>query len=222
MRRSHFFVVSLVVVVTAFAVPVFTVEPTAPQAAEVQPEHDLRVAVVGDSLSAGRSGFLGNGLDDKSWMTYATGNGIVFAGGWARAGATPDEMAAAVKPLHDVDVLVVLAGTNAVRTGRTLEEERSAYERIVATVGAREVIVSDIPPYRWKPYAAQEYARALRQFVTDQGWRWADPWGFARSGSSWAPGVSTDGTHPADAAEYRRLGEAFRSIILAVGSSAQE
>ncbi|WIB78908.1 SGNH/GDSL hydrolase family protein [Curtobacterium sp. MCPF17_002] len=219
MRRPRFLVVSLAVVVTAFAVPVFAVEPTAPQAAGIEPEHDLRVAVVGDSLSAGRSGFLGNGLDDESWMTYAKGDGIDFAGGWARAGATPDEMAAAVTPIRDVDVLVILAGTNAVRTGETFEEERAAYEKIVTTVGAREVIVSDLPPYRWKPFAAQEYGRALQRFVNDQGWRWADPWVFARSGSSWAPGVTTDGTHPADAAEYRRLGEAFHNIILAVGSA---
>jgi hypothetical protein len=209
----------LAVVVAAFAVPVLTVEPTAPQAAEVVPEHDLRVAVVGDSLSAGRSGFLGNGLDDESWMTYADGHGIEFAGGWARAGATPDEMAAAVEPVDDVDVLVILAGTNAVRTGRTFAEERSAYERIVDTIGAREVIVSDIPPYRWKPAAAIEYAQSLRQFVNEQGWHWGDPWAFARSGAGWAKGVTTDGTHPADAAEYRRLGLAFRSIILAVASS---
>jgi hypothetical protein len=210
---------SLAVLVTAFAVPVFAVEPTAPQAAEVVPKRDLRVAVVGDSLSAGRSGFLGNGLDDESWMTYAKGDGVDFAGGWARAGATPDEMAAAVRPIDDVDVLVILAGTNAVRTGKTFAEERSAYERIVDTVGARSVIVSDIPPYRWRPKTALAYAKALQQFVTEQGWHWADPWTFARSGSGWATGVSTDGTHPADAAEYRRLGLAFRSIILAVASS---
>ncbi|WP_187290437.1 SGNH/GDSL hydrolase family protein [Curtobacterium sp. B18] len=216
MRRPRFLMASLAVVIAAFAVPVLTVEPTAPQAAEVVPRQDVRVAVVGDSLSAGRSGFLGNGLDDESWMTYAKGDGIAFAGGWARAGATPDEMAAAVEPIENVDVLVILAGTNAVRTGRTFADERPAYERIVDTIGARQVIVAGLPPYRWKPTEAVEYSRALQQFVVQEGWRWADPWTFARSGSSWANGVSTDGTHPADAAEYRRLGLAFRSIILSV------
>ena len=209
-----------VALAVAVAVPVVTVEPNALRAAEVAPEHDLRVAVVGDSLSAGRSGFLGNGLDDESWMTYAQGDGIEYAGGWARAGATPDAMAAAVRPVGDVDVLVILAGTNAVRLGKSLDEERSAYERIVETVGARKVIVADLPPYRWRPDAAATYRTALQQFVTDEGWTWADPWTFARSGSSWAAGVSTDGTHPAGAAEYQQLGGAFRSIILAVGTSA--
>lgn len=72
----------------------------------------VRVAVVGDSLSAGRSRSLGNGLDDETWMTYADGDGIEFAGGWARAGARPEQMAAAVRPVGSTDVLVVLAGTN--------------------------------------------------------------------------------------------------------------
>lgn len=221
-RRARFLVIGLAVVVGAFAVPVLTVERTAPQAAEVTPERDLRVAVVGDSLSAGRSGFLGNGLDDKSWMTYAEGDGIEFAGGWARAGATPDEMAAGVRPIPDVDVLVILAGTNAVRTDKTFAQERSAYEEIASTINARQVIVSDLPPYRWKPRALRTYARELRTFATDRGWEWVDPWTFARSGTGWAAGVTTDGTHPADAAEYRRLGEAFRSILLAKASSSEQ
>ncbi|WP_181436830.1 MULTISPECIES: SGNH/GDSL hydrolase family protein [unclassified Curtobacterium] len=221
MRRSRYLMAAVALAV-AVTIPVVTVEPNALRAAEVAPEHDLRVAVVGDSLSAGRSGFLGNGLDDESWMTYARGDGIEYAGGWARAGATPDAMAAAVRPVVDVDVLVILAGTNAVRVGKSLDEERSAYERIVETVGARKVIVADLPPYRWRPGAAATYRTALQQFVADEGWTWADPWTFARSGSSWAAGVSTDGTHPAGAAEYQQLGEAFRSIILAVGTSAAQ
>ncbi|WP_175472422.1 SGNH/GDSL hydrolase family protein [Curtobacterium sp. MCBA15_009] len=219
MPRSRFMVTLFAALVVALAAPLVTVQPTTLQAAEVAPSRDLRVAVVGDSLSAGRSGFLGNGLDDESWMSYAQGDGIVFAGGWARAGATPDEMAAAVRPVGHVDVLVILAGTNAVRLGRSLHDERQAYERIVETIGASEVVVADIPPYRWKPEEARTYSRELRMFVASRGWRWVDPWGWARSGSGWADGVSSDGTHPADADEYERLGAAFRAIILGNTSS---
>lgn len=218
-RRSRVLIAIVAVVVAAFAVPVLTVEPTAPQAAEIVPSGPLRVAVVGDSLSAGRSKFLGNGLDDESWMTYAQGAGVEYAGGWARAGATPDEMAGNVQHIDDVDVLVILAGTNAVRVGRTFPEERAAYERIARVVGARHVIVSDIPPYRWKPRAAATYAAALEAFTREQGWYWYDPWTFARAGDGWAAGVTSDGTHPADAAEYRRLGLSMRQGILRVGRS---
>lgn len=174
----------------------------------------LRVAIVGDSLSAGRSRFLGNGLDDEAWMSYANGDGIEFVGGWARAGATPDEMAAAVQPIRDVDVLVILAGTNAVRTGKTMAQETGAYERIVEVIRPKRVLVSSIPPYRAHAAAALVYGEALRRFVGERGWEWVDPWAIARNGDDWAEGFSTDGTHPAGPAQYEVLGESFRRIIL--------
>lgn len=189
-----------------------TDSPQAAQsAAQVAP---LRVAVVGDSLSAGRSRFLGNGLDDETWMFYADGNGIEYVGGWARSGATPDEMADAVQPIDDVGVLVVLAGTNAVRTGRTMAQETAAYERIVEVIRPKRVLVSSIPPYRAHAAAALVYGKELRKVVAEHGWTWIDPWAAARDGDDWAPGFSTDGTHPAGPEQYRVLGESFRRIIL--------
>jgi len=187
-----------------------------PEAAQQAPAAvPLRVAVVGDSLSAGRSRFLGNGLDDESWMTYADGAGIEFAGGWARSGARPDQMAAGVRPIVDVDVLVILAGTNAVRTGKTMAEEAMYYERIVSTVDAKTVLVSSIPPYRAHAAAALAYNEALRAFTEEHGWTWVDPWTVARDGDDWAEGFSTDGMHPAGPAQYAVLGQSFRRIILA-------
>jgi hypothetical protein len=185
-----------------------------PQAAEPTSVSPLHVAIVGDSLSAGRSRLLANGLDDESWMTYAEGNGIEFVGGWAKSGSTPSEMADAVRPIEAVDVLVILAGTNAVRKGLSLEEEGSAYERIVSVVKPRRVIISSIPPYRWHAAAALQYNQDLRRFTEAQGWSWADPWAIARNGDDWAEGFSTDGTHPAGPAQYEVLGESFRRIIL--------
>jgi len=185
-----------------------------PQAAEPERAAPLRVAIVGDSLSAGRSRFLGNGLDDESWMEYADGDGIEFVGGWAKSGATPTEMADAVRPVGRVDVLVVLAGTNAVRTGHSLAQEASAYERIVATVRPTKVVISSIPPYRWHAAAALRYNADLRRFTIEHGWSWADPWVVARDGDDWAPGFSTDGTHPAGPEQYAALGDSFRRIIL--------
>ncbi|TCK62988.1 GDSL-like lipase/acylhydrolase family protein [Curtobacterium sp. PhB136] len=206
--------IGAVVVVAAGASMVATRPPVAEATATDASRTDVRVAVVGDSLSAGRSRFLGNGLDDESWMTYANGDGIEFAGGWARSGATPDEMAAAVQPVRNVDVLVVLAGTNAVRVGRTVAQEEQAYRTIARVVGAREVIVSALPPYDWKAAEALRYNRELQRFATNSGWTWVDPWVFARSGNGWAAGVSVDGTHPAGPEQYQRLGESFRRIIL--------
>lgn len=195
-------------------VPTFREPDSAPQAAERSAPDPLRVAVVGDSLSAGRSHFSGNGLDDESWMTYAEGDGIEYAGGWARSGATPDQMAAAVRPISDVDVLVILAGTNAVRTGKTVADEAPAYEQIVDVVRPKRVVISRIPPYRFHAVAALRYNGDLRGFTESHGWSWVDPWAVARDGDEWAEGFSTDGTHPAGPAQYEVLGESFRRIIL--------
>lgn len=194
-------------------------EPVPRAAAPSRAPAPLRVAVVGDSLSAGRSMFLGNGLDDESWMTYAQGDGITFAGGWARAGATPADMAAAVQPIPDVDVVVVLAGTNAVRRGLTVAEQTAAYDHIVATVDADRVIVAAIPPYPRDGVAQRAYNRDLRVLVQDRGWSWADPWTSARSGQDWAQGFSVDGVHPAGPAQYAVLGEALREAVLGTRTS---
>lgn len=201
-------------VVTGDLAPTLRRPESTPQAADRAAPAPLRVAVVGDSLSAGRSHFSGNGLDDESWMTYAEGDGIEYVGGWARSGATPDQMAAAVRPISDVDVLVILAGTNAVRTGKTAADEAPAYEQIVDVVRPKRVIISRIPPYRFHAVGALRYNGDLRSFTESHGWSWADPWTIARDGDDWADGFSVDGTHPAGPAQYEMLGESFRRIIL--------
>lgn len=202
-----------IVIIDDVVSPGSAVDPL-PRAAERAQNAPLRVAVVGDSLSAGRSHFSGNGLDDESWMTYAKGDALEYVGGWARSGATPGQMAAAVRPIRDVDVLVVLAGTNAVRDGKTLPQVAEAYEQIVAVVHPKHVIVSRIPPYRAHAQSAVRYNDDLRRLTESRGWSWADPWAVARDGDDWAPGFSVDGTHPAGPAQYAVLGESFRQIIL--------
>jgi hypothetical protein len=208
------FVVFVTLLIAGDVVPVFDVPGRDLRIADRTTTAPLRVAVVGDSLSAGRSRFLGNGLDDESWMRYAEGDPIEFAGGWARSGARPDQMAAEVQPVADVDVLVLLAGTNAVRTGKTLAEEATYYDQIVSTVRPETVLVSAIPPYRTHESAALAYNTALRALSEDRGWTWVDPWGFARQGDDWTDGFSVDGMHPAGPEQYAALGDSFRRIIL--------
>lgn len=207
-------VVLVITMVTVDAMPVVKGPASETKAAEGIPAAPIRVAIIGDSLSAGRSRFLANGLDDESWMRYANGDGIQFVGGWARFGATPTQMSEAVGAIDRVDVLVILAGTNAVRTGKTVADEVPAYERIVSVVRPRRVVISSIPPYRRHPAAALQFNQDLRRLTVAQGWIWADPWAIARDGDDWAEGFSADGTHPAGPAQYEVLGESFRRIIL--------
>jgi lysophospholipase L1-like esterase len=206
-------VVGSVAVVSGAAAPSVPVA-----AATVAAAAPVRFAVVGDSLSSGTHGPVvskPSELTDMEWETSANGDGLEYVGGWARPGATPDQMAAAVQPIANVDVLVILAGTNAVRTHRTLASEKTNYESIVRTMGAEHVLVVGLPPYTKQPEAALTYDHELRRFVEERGWDWADPWGFARSGTTWRAGVSTDGTHPLRAG-YAQLGRNLHAAIASV------
>lgn len=183
-------------------------------------EDTVRTAVVGDSLSAGRSKFLGNGLDDKSWMTYAQGHGVQYVGGWARAGALPQEMAAAVQPVRDVDVLVILAGTNTVGRSATEPGDEASFRQIVKVIDPERVVISAIPPFGPNQLAALTYNRQLEQFAIDQGWTFTDPWGWARTGANgrnWKSGISADSVHPATPAGYEHLGDVLHATIVSVG-----
>jgi lysophospholipase L1-like esterase len=198
---------------TACSTPSTTPPRAEGGAAPAAASGDLRVAVVGDSLSAGRSRFLGNGLDDKSWMTYAQGDGIEFAGGWAKAGATVEEMAAAVSSV-DADLLVLMGGTNDVRFGTPFAEAQASYESIIETVGADRVLIAAIPPYERAPEAAADYDADLATWAYGEGYPVIDPWVFARGDDGlFAPGTSADGIHPTYSG-YVRLGRAFHDLIL--------
>jgi lysophospholipase L1-like esterase len=176
----------------------------------------VRVAIVGDSLTAGGGRLLSDGLDANTWMTYARGDGVEWVGGWARGGSTIQEQAAAVTPVADVDVLVLMSGTNDVRKGIGFAESAASYDAVVATIAPEHVVVAAIPPYDRSPAAAAVYQRALERHVLARGWTWTDPWGFARDGLVFAAGTSPDGIHPTTAG-YQRLGESLRETILVVG-----
>lgn len=178
----------------------------------------VRVAIVGDSLTAGGGRLLSDGLDANTWMTYARGDGVEWVGGWAKGGSTIEEQAAAVTPVADVDVLVLMSGTNDVRKGIEFSRAAASYDAVVATIAPEHVVVAAIPPYDRSPAAAALYQQALERHVLDRGWTWTDPWGFARDGLVFAAGTSPDGIHPTTAG-YQRLGESLRETILEVGGT---
>jgi lysophospholipase L1-like esterase len=182
------------------------------------PADPVRVAVVGDSLTAGGGRMLSWGLTRDTWISYAEGDGIEYVGGWAKGGTTVQEQAANVRPVGDVDVLVLMAGTNNVRLHIGFAQSASSYDRIVDTIHPKHVIVGAIPPYDRNPRAAAVYEQQLRSYVAAKRWDFVDPWGFARDGLVFRPGVSLDGVHPVTAG-YERLGENYRAAILRVVST---
>jgi lysophospholipase L1-like esterase len=183
------------------------------------PENPVRVAIVGDSLTAGGGRTIpAMGLDQNTWMTYAQGNGVDWVGGWAMGGTTVQIMSQHVKRIPHVDVLVLMAGTNDVRLHYTFAEAAPYYESIVKTIDPKRVIIGAIPPYDPDPNAAAVYGRQLKEYALSKGWDYTDPWRFARDGKRYVAGISNDGIHPTTAG-YRIVGHEYRDAILRVVST---
>ncbi|MGY1741940.1 MULTISPECIES: SGNH/GDSL hydrolase family protein [unclassified Blastococcus] len=174
-------------------------------------------AVVGDSITAGGAVIDGAVVaGGASWVPAAdAATGLRLVDGWAVPGARTTDMLAGVPPMA-ADVLVVMAGTNDVMQVRPWEESAAALEGIVATAGARRVVVVAIAPNDVVTPARQQYDAALARLAAARGWTHVDPWGAADAGDgTWVPGASADGVHPeaAVAAEAgRRIGAALAAL----------
>lgn len=179
---------------------------------------DVRVAIVGDSLTAGGGRSLAEGLTQNTWMSYVQGDGIAYVGGWAVGGRTVQQMAAGIRPIDDVDVLVLMGGTNDVRRHISFDETRASYDSIVTTVHPEHVVIGAIPPYNRDPEAGEAYEKQLAAWAVAQGYDFVDPWGFARDGLVYKAGTTVDGIHPTTAG-YRTVGLAYRAAILRVMSA---
>ncbi|RKR74623.1 SGNH/GDSL hydrolase family protein [Frondihabitans australicus] len=197
--------------------------PASPDTSSVQdqstkgtPENPVRVAIVGDSLTAGGSRTIPqDGLDKDTWMTYAQGDGVKWVGGWAMGGTTTQIEAYHVTPVKDVDVLVLMSGTNNVRLGISLAKAKKYYDYIVKVIHPKHVIIGAIPPYNRDPDGGATYEKQLKAWVLTKkkSWTFYDPWGPLRDGKYYVASLTADGIHPT-AAGYRIVGHNFRDAIL--------
>jgi lysophospholipase L1-like esterase len=171
-----------------------------------------RFVAVGDSITVGNSlNFGGGSTGSLSWVTYARSRNLVFAGGWAVAGATTVRMAQNIRPVK-TDILVILAGTNDLAQGVPFSVTSADLDRIVETVGAPRVVVSAIPPRDSAPAATAAFNASLKDFVASRGWEWVDAPSAVRVGAMYAPGMSADGVHPTEAGA-EALGRAFQAAL---------
>lgn len=183
-----------------------------------RPDGDVALAVVGDSITSpwGRLGSYE--IDETLWLSHVLGAEIRLAGGWALPGATTADMAAAVEPVEDADVLVILAGTN---DGAATPFASSAENlvRIAERVGAPRVIVSSVPPRSDLPRVPAAYNDRLRTFADEHGWEFVDAAAGLRAGERWRAGMSEDGLHPTPQGQ-EVIGRALRAAILQGAGSA--
>jgi lysophospholipase L1-like esterase len=172
----------------------------------------VRLAAVGDSITQADGDVPQGVLGPASWLSTAVGGEVVFAGGWARAGATTADVLAAVGPV-DADVLVVLAGTNDPGRGLTAGETADNVRGIAERVGADAVVLSSVPPRDADPAVAVATNTALRELADGEGWLFADAAAGVRTGDRYAAGMTTDGLHPS-AEGAAVIGAALREAVL--------
>jgi len=189
--------------------------PALPVSSPSATAEPLRIAAVGDSITQGNSpdfsaGKIGNG----SWVSYALGDGITFAGGWALGGVPTQAMVNNVTAYLDVDVLVLLAGVNDYGTRVPFSETTENFDTIVGTVAPQKVLVSTVPPRDADPALAVAYNEKLQELASTRGWSFVDGTAGVRGDDDkYLPGLTKDGVHPtAEAAEI--IGTDVREALL--------
>jgi lysophospholipase L1-like esterase len=166
---------------------------SAPSAAPSAAPAQVRIGVVGDSLSSGGADEAVP-ADEGAWTEYLRAPYRV-AGGWAMPGATSAVMADSVLPFS-ADVVVILAGTNDLLLGIPADQTLQNIVRIRGEVDAPAVVLSAVPPSASRGDQALALNSSLEALAKEQGWTFVDPWKRLRQGTGWVPGATADGIHP--------------------------
>lgn len=205
--------------VTACTTPPPTATPAETGAASEVVEEvalPLRVAVVGDSNTTGFKTTLADGIDaGAAWISLVPQAQIKYAGGWAQNGATSTAMRENIKPLQDVDVLVIMAGTNNIAMGMPDDVLAADLTAIAATVGARHTVLSSIPPFDARPEDATVLNARLASLASANGWSFMDPWATLRTpAGKWMDIYRLDGLHTTPDG-YQTMALALRDQLVA-------
>ncbi|GAB2452692.1 lysophospholipase L1-like esterase [Conyzicola lurida] len=198
---------------TATPTPTATASPA--PSATASDDDPVSIAVVGDSITAVvtgfNEGFTTGTYSADSWLASTVDDDIVFAGGWAVAGARTLDMRNGVAPVS-ADLLVMLAGTNDVLRE---EDRQGSLENMVAiadTVGAENVLVLAIPPINAAPERATQFNVDAKALAERHGWTWFDAAAGLRDGGSFIAGLTKDGVHPTPVGQ-KLMGAAVRAEI---------
>lgn len=173
-----------------------------------------QIYAVGDSITEADSpNFVGGQYGAGSWVSHLDPR-IRVVGGWARGGATTDDMVRNVTAAPNANTLVMLAGSNDLANRVPFDTTRANLERIAETVGTDRVVLSAIPPRDADPAGAVRFNEQLKALAQERGWEFIDPTAGIRDNNRYAPGMSNDGIHPTPrAAEI--LGRDLGAEILA-------
>lgn len=171
------------------------------------------IYAVGDSITEANSpDFPAGRYGSGSWVSHLAPE-ITVVGGWARGGASTADMVANVQEAPEGSVLVLLAGSNDIAASLPFEETAANLEAIVDKVAVEDVLVSAVPPRDMDPASVTRFNEELEDLAESQGWEFTDPTSGIRNGDRYAPGMTSDGIHPTEAAAAV-LGENLSEALL--------
>jgi lysophospholipase L1-like esterase len=214
LRRAALIVAASASVIIVAGCSSLSPEPSPSPSTAPEP---IRIAVVGDSNTTGLQGSLENGVaNGTAWVAQLTSGEFKFVGGWARDGATSTVMAQQTQPIADVDLLVIMAGTNNAAQGISTEQLAADFETIAATIDADEVVLSADPPLDGTPEVIADLNVTIAEIAKDEGWRFHDSWAELRSPQQkWLPEYRLDGVHTTKEG-YGVMASDMESYLLAV------
>jgi lysophospholipase L1-like esterase len=172
-----------------------TLEPTA--TATTAPEDLIRVAVMGDSNTNGFVGTLEQGREQgMAYVDYVVGDPMTFAGGWGNDGATSTFMAASTPAIEDVDVALIMIGTNNRPSGVPDTQLDADILQTVGKLAPQETVILGIPPQNAAPEIPREVNAHLEEFAEAQGFDYFDPWkNLTTKTGKWRTEFFRDGIH---------------------------
>lgn len=169
----------------------------------------MTFAVAGDTVTDWRAP---NGMSPTSWVTYADQGRVELVGGWARAGVGTQRISMSVRPV-DADVLILLTGTNDLQYPFAYDNIELSLQRTVDTVGARDVLVSSIPPVAGFEMKTVRFNAWLARVAYRHDWAFVDAGSTLRGRDcSYRPRMTSDGTRPTPEGA-RLIGDAIRAAL---------
>ena len=179
----------------------------------------MTVAVLGDSHTTGFSGTLEKGTAaGTAWVAQLPSDQFSVVGGWAVDGSPASAMADAAGGLPEVEVVVVMAGTNDIALGVPTEVTLQQITRIADAARAATLVLCAIPPLNGAPDAAQQLNASIEAHASTHGWLFIDPWVQMRNpDGTWVAQYLTDGVHTSAegyAAAGRRIADQMGELLL--------
>ncbi len=186
--------------------------PSAP--ATTAPEDMTRIVVMCDSNTNGFVGTLPQGIDQgMAYVDYVVGDPLTFAGGWGTDGATRTVMAANTPTVEDVDVALIMIGTNNRIAGVPDTQLDADILQTVEKLAPKETVILGIPPQNASPETPPEVNAHLEQFADAQGYHFFDPWvNLTNKDMKWRTEFFRDGIHT-NMTGYKLMGAEVRKFV---------